>query len=177
MKGPICNICDRRPAREHPVVGWYKLCELCRSRRKSFGANNPICGQCLGPKTPTERFCSTVCKRANVRKGKKKNKDRVVNALGGKCSCRSRQCPAHRAKECGISHIDLLTVEHTRRNGNQIRRNNGRNKQGRSGNIWSRYGRALDVPGHGMRLLCHNCHHWVESKRFKADIKSREGVK
>lgn len=163
VDGPLCNMCFKRPARPHAVVGWYKRCEKCRDRPKRVTkTNKSVLCHCGSTKVGTELYCSAECRRLSVKERWTAQKIHVLSALGNKCSCTESTCPAHNDcnAACTITAQDLLTVEHTKSDGYLIR--GGMNG---SNNIWSRYKRALSVPDHGMILLCFNCHKWSESLR------------
>jgi hypothetical protein len=85
----------------------------------------------------------------------------VVALLGGVCSCPS--CAWH-AEPCVIGQTTetepLLTVEHSKNDGAQHRRRltPGPRYSG-TGQQWGRYLRVMaNIPDHGLRLLCFNCH-------------------
>jgi hypothetical protein len=63
-----------------------------------------------------------------------------------------------------VSAIDVLTVDHTKRDGGsvrRVRRDGSFRARGATAN-WSRYQRALKLPDHGMVLRCFNCHFVAE---------------
>ena len=164
---PICKRCQKNPARKHPTVGWYKLCQLCRDQSapvKRMGStfNNPLC-HCGRAKKPSAAFCSSNCRQEAVKARWLAHKLFVIASLGGRCVCLQPTCPAHEG-HCLIDSPILLTVEHTLRDGHKARHGH---LSGRLSHVcpWSRYRRALAVPGHGMVLLCFNCHQWTEARR------------
>jgi hypothetical protein len=157
MKRPLCYLCLKRPARPHPVIGWYLRCDKCRDRKRKNNKTNrsPLC-HCGSAKVPTDHYCSAACRRTSVKARWMAQKMFVLEALGNQCSCTESTCPAHNGS-CSITQQALLTVEHTKKDGHRIR--GGMNT---SSCIWSRYKRALSFKGHGMILLCFNCHMWSE---------------
>jgi hypothetical protein len=65
---------------------------------------------------------------------------------------------------CTVQHSDALSVEHTKRDGEQVRRRrpDGSLAPKAGAATWARYRRALNHPDHGMVLRCFNCHFMSE---------------
>ena len=166
MSAPLCSRCKRREARAHHAIGFYRQCARCLSynpgkyaRRKARRVAEH-CRQC-GIATVATSWCSAACATASKREARARRKAAVIRALGGMCSCEGIDC--YHEGRCGITAPDVLTVDHVDENGGMVRR---LRRDGSvspynstcSAVVWSRYSRALTVPNHGMRLLCHNCH-------------------
>jgi len=170
---PLCTRCGRRPARPHFAVGYFRHCVGCneksvekdrrRRRRLTIQYKCLICGIAVAS---TTRYCSPTCRRAHLRQLNSKAKADVLHALGGRCACQDANC--WHVGPCTAHDHDVLTVDHTNRDGWEVRR---RRQDGtiRRRNVtyrWPRYRRALTSPDHGMQLLCYNCHH-VNHNRFQ----------
>jgi len=99
----------------------------------------------------------------------------VLAALGNRCACPGIAC--FHPDPCPISQLELLEVDHTRNDGARVRRSI-RSSRARSfgQNSWHRYARALQLPDHGMQLLCANCHRWVTVQRRIESKKSSHSV-
>ena len=154
---PLCTACFLRPARPHFAVGFWKLCEKCRLRKVQTERRpgRCICGM---PARVGSRWCSQECSNRYATLRLRKIKDKVLAALGGQCACMELNCT--HSGTCTVRLPDALTVHHDNGDGGAIRTSQGGRRQQAGGvSTWSRYGRALVLPDHGMRLLCHNCHH------------------
>lgn len=81
--------------------------------------------------------CRTKDDRFYGKRSRQKNRDNVISAYGGKCSC------------CGESNIEFLAMDHINKDGNVHRKSVPT----------SRIYRWLEVHGYpsGFRILCHNC--------------------
>lgn len=75
---------------------------------------------------------------AKTKENHKKNKEKVVNRYGGKCSC------------CGENELDFLAIDHIDNNGNEHRKEVG------SGTRFASWLKRNNYP-EGYQVLCHNC--------------------
>jgi len=172
---PRCGACGLRPARRHHAAGWYAHCARCWGWRREaqprwLAKGVPTPCQWCGVVAPRAgmRWCSAACQNAYTRDLRRRTKAEVLAALGGRCRCAGVEC--WHVGPCPVTHEAALSIDHTARNGSEVRlrrRDGGRSRQGRGSNIWSRYRRALRVADHGMRVLCMNCH-WVDEQRARS---------
>jgi hypothetical protein len=174
MSPPLCSRCKRRSPRPHHAIGFYRQCDRCLSRNPGKYARRKArraperCRQCGVATVAGHGWCSTACASAWKRGSVARRKAVVVAALGGMCSCEGLEC--YHEGPCGITALDVLTVDHVHQNGGAIRlqhRDGSRYRGACNAMVWSRYYRALTVPDHGMRLLCHNCHN-AATARWRA---------
>jgi len=135
---------------------WYFSHKKSEGARKKRERKNAIaaglCGRCRHrPKLPDILLCSWCVEqmRALDRKRSVRDKEIVVKAYGGKCSC------------CGESKIEFMSIDHPNGDGHEHRRrgkDNARNNQEKTGagiHIY-RWLKRNNFPS-GYRLLCFNC--------------------
>jgi len=166
---PRCTVCQIRPARQHHAVGFWNQCDRCNTNRRRASArwyarHGRLSKSCRAPgcgeRGTISGWCSTSCRQEYQVKQRAANKAAVIAALGGACACTVIGC--YHSGPCPVRLCEGLTVHHEHDDGHQIR-NTTRTGQSaslrpRGPDAWSRYRRALKVPGHGMRLLCGTCH-------------------
>lgn len=167
MKLPITQffgkICIKHPKNKGIRNKCTNRCILCGAeRRRIFIANNPprrygkLCDKHLELKGLRVRSYCLGCKKENASKNAKisgyslrkriRTKKEVMDALGHKC------------KLCGITDIDVLTVDHIYGGGTAERKAmaKGKNYRGSASNCYRRI-RREGVPLSKYRCLCFNC--------------------
>jgi len=180
--GPLCTTCGVRPARPHPITGFWKTCHRCgrqksndqRTARGRSGHRRRLqaCPVCHAPRSHDvpcfSGCCSRACATHRLRARTAAYKARVLAALGNHCTCPGTAC--FHAGPCPITHPCLLEVDHIDGSGARIRRPRFSAKRlTTTACIWARYARDLATGSHAMQLLCANCHRWVTvSRRLNA---------
>jgi len=180
---PTCRRCKRQPAERHHVQGYWRQCTGCLARQRAANARQKlrrhsrrclVCG--VSCADAVRSWCSLRCQRAWGWTVRERQKAAVIAALGGMCGCAGSAC--WHTGRCGVAASDVLTVDHTKRDGGFVRRvkRDGSLQPRRSGgNGWSRYKRALSNPEHGMELRCMNCHFAAEFA-FRRSRRDHEGA-
>lgn len=103
-----------------------------------------LCGRCGKYKLATKTRCRKCL--SEVKEIRRKLKIEVIDAYGGKCLC------------CGLTILEFLTIEHTRRDGSQHRKKCG------NGSEFYRFLKNSRFPKNlGLTILCMNCNF---AKRF-----------
>lgn len=117
---------------------------------------------CSAPLPHAQRYCSAVCQRAGQRARYAKLKHTIVKKLGDGCVCQG--CVWHDGP-CAVRSHALLEVDHSKGNGYIIRRS--RHGKRAVSNTVGRYLREIEAnpTGHGLQLLCANCHRAVTVQR------------
>ena len=178
--GPLCASCGVRGAKPYPGIpgAFYKLCTRCLRDRQKYGRSQVDWSPCPWCHKPHEQWdasrgshttCSKACANAYRRDRVTRYKAEVFRLLGNHCRCEG--CGWHgggHGGRCEVTDPNVLEVDHTHGNGGIVRTTRKDWSRSRpQGGPWLRYLREIraNPTGHGLQLLCANCHRWITHAR------------